>query len=367
VRLGAEHEPGRIAVHSSAIAQRRRLAHRAHHRLAFIAADGAGNLGDDAMSALAQAALRPGQLERFGPRYLERRLTALRLSGPRYFSAGVLGGGTLICPAEIERVQAAVELGIPMWAIGTGCGSSGFEMERDVDISSWAPLLKQFSYIGVRGDGSAARLAAIGIPSEVVGDLALALAVGRRLAPVGDSPVIAVNLGGSPGTIAAPAFEDAVLDASVNALRPYAAGGWTVVPFATAPGDRPVLERLRAELNLARPVYVPASAEALIEQLAGCRLTLAMRLHSAVFSACAGVPPLSLSYREKCVEFMTSVGLADWSLDPRDELERLPESLARLEAQSESLRGSLLTRAQELGELSLRKMRELREVVLSAG
>jgi hypothetical protein len=361
-----ERQPSRIGIHSVAAAKRLRLAQRTSCRVAFIAADGGGNLGDDAMRALAQAQLRPAQLEPLGPGYLEKRLMAVRLSGDRYFQAGLLGGGTLICPAELDRVRQAVESGLRMWAIGTGAGSSGFEMNREVDISAWGPLLKQFAYVGVRGDLSAKRLAALSVRSEVVGDLALGLAVNRALTPVSERPAIAVNLGGSPGSVAAPSFELDVLNAATIALRPYVTAGWAIFPFAMAPGDVGILERLRELLTLTEPVFVPASAESLVGKLSGCRMTLAMRLHSAVFSVCAGVPPITLSYRDKCVEFMHSVGLSEWSLDPHDTLRQLPDRLAELEGQADAVRAPLLTRAQQLGELSLKRMRDLRAAVVNA-
>jgi hypothetical protein len=352
---------GEVRLHVDVARRRLEMMRAASVPIAFIGLDGGGNLGDDALRNFAQRQLGDVRLEPLMPAHLERRLARVRLAGARYFSHGLLGGGTLISSSELPRVRAAVDAGIRMWAIGTGAGSSGFEMTYDVDISGWRPVLLRFDYLGVRGPRSAARLAELGVESDVVGDLALGLSVGRTLSPVLEPATIAVNLGGSPGAVAERSHEASIVVAVASALRPFVAAGWRVLLFAMAPGDVPVLERLCAAMSLSEPVLVPHDADRLIETLASCRLTLAMRLHAAILSCCAGVPPLVVAYRDKCADFMETMGMSEWMLDPRSPLlSALGARLDDLKAQADSLRERLLARAQALGAVSCARLAQLR-------
>jgi hypothetical protein len=358
--------PTKLSRHLGLARHRLAVARQAKARIAYLGLDGGGNLGDDAMRELVEDRLAGCRLEPLTSAWLERRLCRAGLSGPRYFSAGLLGGGTLISPSEFERTRGAVDTGIAMWAVGTGVGSSGFEMTGEVDISAWRPVLERFAYVGVRGPRSARRLAELGVESEVVGDLALGLAVDRALTPAHERPTIAVNLGGSPGAVAEWSVEEDVLAAAASALRPLADAGWRIVPFAMAPGDMPVLERLQSLLGSNSVVLRPRTAAELMATLASCRMTLAMRLHAAVLSACAGVPPLMLAYRDKCADFMDSVEMTEWTLDPHRELSGLPARLDKLEARADRLRAPLLARAQELGRRSHGRLAALHESSLVA-
>jgi polysaccharide pyruvyl transferase WcaK-like protein len=68
--------------------------------------------------------------------------------------------------------------------------------------------------------------------------------------------------------------------------------------------------------NVTIPVL--ATAEEFFRTVQGCRFTIAVRLHASVLSCCAGVPPLMLGYRDKCLDFMESMDLADWHVSLTD-------------------------------------------------
>lgn len=356
---------GVAQTHFDAGGRRLRLATTAKARIAFIGNDGGGNLGDDAMRSVAQRLLSPARLETCASNYLERRLSLARLSGPAYFSAGLLGGGTLISPYELERTRHTVESGIPMWAIGTGVGSSGFEMASDVDISGWAPVLQRFAYVGVRGPRSARRLRQLGVDSEIVGDLALALALSRTVMLPAPTPTIAVNLGGSSGAISDGLDPTDVVTAAAAGLAPLRDAGWTILPFAMAPGDIPPLRRLGEALGVDLAILRAPDAGTLLDALGPCRLALTMRLHAAVLATCAGVPPLLIAYRGKCYDFMESLALGDWTLDAYQHLDALPARLGSLARQAPSLREPVLRRAQALGGGVQRRLLALRSASLT--
>ena len=73
---------------------------------------------------------------------------------------------------------------------------------------------------------------------------------------------------------------------------------------------------------------------------------ICVRLHAAVLSTCAGVPPVSFGYREKCLDFMQSMSLQDWHMDlstarPADMRERI----LQLSREAPRLRASIHSRA----------------------
>ena len=47
--------------------------------------------------------------------------------------------------------------------------------------------------------------------------------------------------------------------------------------------------------------------QSMVDFLATCRMTIGMKLHASVLSAAAGVPFISLAYREKCIDFTRSI------------------------------------------------------------
>lgn len=287
-------------------------------RIAYIGGQGDANLGDEAMLEAARKLLEPRHLfDFFYPRQ-ERRLASLGLSGLRYFEAVVLGGGTLINPHWLEKVSTAIDLGLPIYSLGTGVGSAGFGMSTAVPIDAWRPLLAKFAGLGVRGPISERRLRAIGLDNvEAIGDLALSLTPDEP-ASMFDEPSFAVNISRS----SANRYKDSNVDDTYPALaeleivvRRLTRMGWRGVPIAMHVDDVEPLASLMENATGTRPALrIVDSAERFFELVGGCRLMLAVRLHAGILSACMGVPPLMLGYRDKCLDFMQSMQLDEWHI-----------------------------------------------------
>lgn len=266
---------------------------------------GMGNLGDDAMWAVAGRLLGAGT-HTFHPAKLERRLGQLGLSGRRWSRRVWLGGGTLVNERFLPPLQLAVERGVPVATFGSGVGGSGLE-HNGFELSGWAELLTAADGVGVRGPRSAAALRAIGVDqAEVVGDPALCLA-GARPAAAGDRPRFAWNVAGSA------TGDQTLANAEADRAQAVAAGliaaGWELVPVAMAPGDVPLLaERLRA-LEVSSAVHQPKDFAAFAALVGPCTATVAVRLHASVLSTALGVPSVVVAYADKCLDFLESVGL----------------------------------------------------------
>lgn len=311
--------------------------------MSYIGAHSGRNLGDDLLRGIASTALSwTGELIDYEESWHERRLAVVGLSGRSFFSGCVLGGGTLISGFWAGKVERALLQGLPMWTLGTGVGACGFIDDETQDLSRWAPMLRQFRGLGVRGPRSVARLAAIGVDgAEVVGDPALLLARDRARAAASE-PVVALNLS-SPAGGDRVGREAAWLAKAASTLRAMVNAGWRVRPFLMNEQDRsPTQDALQGlPKDRVNPVVRPADAEALMDHLGDCHLTLAVRLHAAVLSCSVGVPPVLLGYREKCQDFMESMDLGDWCPDmTRDDPAVLPGLVRRLGDDPDGLRGA---------------------------
>jgi polysaccharide pyruvyl transferase WcaK-like protein len=276
----------------------------------------------------------------------ERLLGGLGLSGSRYFRALLLGGGTLINPSFLEITRAALRSGLPVSALGTGVGSCGFAQPDRVGIAAWKPLLAEFRRIGVRGPRSQAALNALGLENvEVVGDLALCLAQPWPQ-PTAATPRFAVNVTLPEGQTWGEGDYERLRDLE-PAIARLIRRGWQPAPIAMHASDvAPLRHLLRSAGEESAPISLPTTAHAFFDAVAGCSFMVAVRLHAAILSACIGVPPLMLGYRDKCLDFMESVGLEAWhvSLNAAAPGE-IGARMARLSEQAPGLGPQVLERA----------------------
>jgi polysaccharide pyruvyl transferase WcaK-like protein len=319
-------------------------------RVGYLGALGQSNLGDWAMFEAARALLAPADVRPFAGLARERLMKGLGLGGRRYFGSFLLGGGTLINPNFVGVARAALRTGLPVSALGTGVGSCGFAQPDRVDLAEWRSLLPDFRSVGVRGPRSVAALNDLGVKTAgAVGDLALCGAGARTpTSGEGGPPRFALNVtlaphdaGASSAASAAPLAE---LEAAVSEL---VRAGWRPVPVAMHAWDVAPLRSLLARAG-AGDVAVPvlATADAFFQATAPCAFTVAVRLHAAVLSCCVGVPPLMLGYRDKCRDFMESMGLDHWhvALDAAEAGE-VAAKTALLAAQAPDLGPVVLERA----------------------
>ncbi len=315
-------------------------------RIAYVGGEGHGNLGDDAMFEAARELLGDAAVLSFDRPVRERRLARVRLAGRRYFQAAILGGGTLINPLWRDRTRLAVDQGLPAWTLGTGVGSCGFVQPREVELGDWVPILRRFRRLGVRGPRSRRALDALGIEgAEVVGDLALALAFDAPLQPA-VPPRLAINVY-LPWTDRWQPEEHAPLRALVRAVRDLVAAGWRTVPVAMNWEDLPTLRWLTGKVSGAEAAIVsPDGVRDFFDSVRPCVFSIAVRLHAAVLSCCAGVPPLMLGYRDKCLDFMESMGLEEWYVDLETSDPRtVAAKVQRLAVAAPALREPTLERA----------------------
>jgi polysaccharide pyruvyl transferase WcaK-like protein len=281
----------------------------------YIGWTGHGNLGDEAMFSAIRQLLPRVSLQPFERNTRRRLFSTAPIAGGSRFSAVVLGGGTLINRGYLPIAEAALSLGVDVSSFGTGVGSCGFAGRVDEDISAWAPLLRRFKRIGVRGPRSAEALRRIGIERvEVVGDPALALTLDRPQPPPTDG-AYALNV--AMPDASHPAFPSALVMAEIaRAVSRLERLGLHAIPIALCEEDiGPTTQALSEVRGGHEPVALASNPMELFQLLKRCRFLLGVRLHAAVLACCAGVPPISIGYRDKCADFMDSMNLMEWHID----------------------------------------------------
>ena len=260
------------------------------------------------------------------------RKAPLWLDSPRFLQTVALGGGTLISSGQARHwVEELLRLGQVMWCCGTGVGSAGWTQQMNPDLGAWRDTLNKFRGIAVRGPSSKARLEAIGVDRvEVCGDLALALVLDKLLSPA-NPPILALNVS-LPLHHDDPVNTEHVLDILVSVAKRWRRQGGRILPLAMDQMDLVPLAKLCQQIDLdSRHIQYDLDPGRVIHALARCSALVGVRLHSAVLAICAGVAPVLLGYREKCRDFMLSMGLEDayislLNVDPGSIIERI-ESL----------------------------------------
>jgi len=235
---------------------------------------------------------------------------SLGLDGPRYLEGVVLGGGTLIGQwSFLSIVQRLQEHGHRLVAMGTGAGACGWGAAPQIDMECWRSALCRFTHIGVRGPLSQRVLAELGIPRvEIVGDLALALAT-NQFVETYDPRLLAVNVS-VPQRSNESVQGGRLIEAIVRIAKLRIKQGFRIRPIVTDTDDLPITRHLCSELGLPRSAcQCTCDPLRMIGIIGGCAGLIGVRLHSAVLAACAGVPPFLFGYRDKCADFMMSVGL----------------------------------------------------------
>lgn len=291
---------------------------RVRHKGRFIGYIGwveRGNLGDEAMFKAIKLLMPEYKIEIYSGARKEKLLFKLGVSGKIKFKKIILGGGTLISQGYLETVKTALSSGCTMHTFGTGVGSSGFSEKKDLDLRKWRSSLCQFKSLGVRGPYSKKYLEEIGIKNSVViGDLALALTIkSAYINPHNKKYILNIALPNNEDT----EFPSKKLIEEVkNTVCKLKTMGYQPMPVAFCENDvnalKKVFVNLKENTNL---VYFPKNYLDYFNLLKTSEFVIGVRLHCAVLACCAGVPPILIGYRNKCIDFMESMGLSSWHCD----------------------------------------------------
>lgn len=309
--------------------------------LGYVGWLGHDNLGDEAMYQAIQGLLSSScNLIPYRDGRQENLLRWLGLSGSRFFDMALVGGGTLVNPGFWPPVEALARQGTPLVMFGTGAGSSGFGQTPRVSLAPWSTIAKSFVAVGVRGPLSQQSLYELGFEEvEVIGDPALSLALSNLPTPTRPARVV-VNLAGEPAR--------ELLVELAGLLAELACEGAELVGAALSFRDIEAFDRFfETEGAPSFPIVTITREPArYIRLVSGASVVVAVRLHAAILACCAGTPSLLFSYRQKCEDFMASMGLTEYLLPWEPVRPGLLRRLwLRVQSEGEGLRKNILERA----------------------
>lgn len=285
----------------------RELPHRA--RFALVSGVGSENFGDDWMLQGLREALPRWTVIPLAQPEMEARLRRLGLSGPRFFSGGGMGGGTLINGYFHSRAAPILDTDLPLWCFGTGVGSPGYGIDEAAAHGvAWSADLLRFRELGIRGERSVSKLREIGVPSEPVGDLAFIHAPEVPLELPAQRRAL-VNVAGRVTRT-----EDAGAASRINhgirqGIARLRAEGWVVEPLVMHHTDARELETLGRDIGgWDGPGLRPGPTSWDPGRIQPFRAVISTRLHGAVLGWVYGRQVTSIGYREKCADAASLVG-----------------------------------------------------------
>lgn len=283
--------------------------------ISYIGWTGYKNLGDEAMAQSISQRFAGRGLVPLKNGLTERTLERIGLGGADVFSAALLGGGTLINSSYLPLAQYVERSGLPFYAFGTGVGSVGFSGAPQTSLDGWSDVLNRCRMIGVRGPLSLRQLKQAGVGDAIViGDPALGFAL-ERATRNGTRRRLLINLTSPPDQGYA-SGDSAVIRTVEKIAKNFSNEGGEVVGLALGIGDAAVLSRFREEAALPHMNIESHhhSVFGFLQAAEGSVGLISIRLHGAVLAACAGVPSVLLSYRSKCLDFMSSIGMEEFAV-----------------------------------------------------
>lgn len=337
--------------------------------VALLSGAGDANFGDEWMLELLRRGLGRCRLVPLELPRTEARLERFGLAGGGYFSAVVIGGGTIINPYFLPRLSKLVEGGTPAWALGTGVGSAGFGVsESRADPGAWSTTLARFQDLGLRGPMSVRRIG--DVPARVLGDLSL-LSTPHGIGEQPRPRRVLVNIGGTAAEADSGEGlldERALLGAVASGLQDLRLTGWKLVPFVAHRDDTPRLDRLGALIEgWDEPARSPRGLGDVPSLVADAGAVVAMRLHASAVGWIWGLPTLALGYRDKTADFAAAIGADESVLDLRGAEPSDVRVRVRMIGDGQSADPAIRASALLLKERLVEAMQLVEDGILSAG
>lgn len=237
----------------------------------------------------------------------------------------ILGGGTILRACDPSIKQKWPDVPLVVW--GSGVEKYGLDQGGKIHPNFYE-VVNRAKLIGVRGPISQEFIfKTTGKQVEIIGDPALYL--GAKDAVVENaglkSRIIALNIGDA-GQYMYGNINNLI--AKTNALvYELTKLNYQVVLFEMWSKDRYILEKITTF-----PGSFDSSRD-LMNYFKKCRFVVGEKLHTSVLAAAAGVPFISLAYREKCLDFVGSMEspAKDWYVRTDDGFDKVIEIIKEIE------------------------------------
>jgi polysaccharide pyruvyl transferase WcaK-like protein len=333
---------------------------------------GENNLGDEILWQSIKEVFLPLNLVNV-PKSANQLINQLMQSQLKFHKFVILGGGTLIGANlpnghnpfrdKFAEVQKRVKFS---FVFGTGVGKLSLVDDENNWLKEWQPILSNCQYVGVRGPHSLNSLTSINIKAEILGDPACLMT--QKLGfwqP--DQKKLGINVGYSLGGKKRPAEQIRFIQLITEFVKEQSNKGWTIEFFVVAPQDIQVTEQVirDAQLSNYKVNCIFEDAIPYLMMVRKMNIFIGMKLHSSILAMCAGVPTIMIEYAPKCLDFMTSVDMADFNINIQDVTrEKLNQLMINLLSYSESISNKVNSKMLQLKKKQTGKSQEL-QVLLS--
>lgn len=229
----------------------------------------------------------------------------------------IVGGGTLLdinYDVRGRSIARMLAMDVPTIFWGTGVLQHTGKVSKDVLF-----ILNSAKFVGVRGPFSKGVLNASGFANvNMIGDPALLLSESTNK-PLGlKSNKIAINVGDARKKLLG--SEDYIVEHMHKLINVLLKQNFEVILFPMWVDDNKYINKLAKKVSSPKLIIRDwnESCQSLIDFFSTCRCVIGMKLHSIVLSAAANVPFISISYRDKCLDFAASLNLDSWVIPAND-------------------------------------------------
>ena len=224
--------------------------------------------------------------------------------GKQYSKVSLFGGGTVL-----PFVSFWSRRNLYNYAFGVGVRDLSFSPE----FSSKEVITKtrnfNFRLLGVRGENSRKTLREWGIDSEVVGDPCLLLQPRSHIRR--DYNLVGLNFSSLEAIWGGDAR--GIVREGIRICNFLMKKGYSVIliPFRT--DDLPALKEIA--LKTGAPIFDRGNdVLATMDLIASCKVLIGEILPSVIFSAAAYTPFVMIAYQPKCLDFIDTVGLGEYTV-----------------------------------------------------
>jgi polysaccharide pyruvyl transferase WcaK-like protein len=329
---------------------------------------GRGNLGDEALFTTIRKLLRPVALVKFHKFY--RKGKFLEAAQETMLSGFMMGAGTLINSRGLLPIMKHfLEKRVPTFVFGAGVLDPEFYCQFPKypnDMSEWVEYLESCKSVSVRGPLSAKSLADYGYKDvRIVGDPVLSCAADVMPIPK-RSNIIGINFGTTrDGSYLWGRSDENVIRFVIQLADILIGRGLEVHFFPVWKND--VSTVLSATKRVKSDVKIWPHSQNILDYLKAMEevdVFIGEKLHSVIGALCAYKPSIMLAYQSKCLDFMKSVGLDDYTIrTDRLDLEQVLFKIDTIWESYETYRNSLFKEISKLKQIQKQIANEIVEFI----
>lgn len=318
----------------------------------YVGCTGHGNLGDEAILQAIKLVLKPSfylyEISYAKPssgKYLRK----LVIKHPDYI---ILGGGTIIRKGANESYLKILNDSVAFWPnakiaiLGPGVAEPEFAdfIGFPIDVEGWRELLKQSSFISVRGIRSKRILESWALNREVniLHDPAIWFSrnnfdkkkklkrIGLNFADIG-SRIYGKN-------------QDSIKQFALEFVRTLQENGWTIFLYPTTKSDMNYMLENIGFKNIERVMKYEnyTKLEESLDFLESLDVFVGQRLHSIIFSATVTTPFFALEYEPKTKDFLETINMANYAeqvdrLDAKEIFNKIDTIYSNIDSEQSNL------------------------------